>query len=385
MPTSTALFVATLLAWPGPADALQAVAPDRPSWRPASQTEPARSSQRAPMTNEDVLRMLESGFTEAMVVAAIQANPTRFDVSPKALLDLKEAGVPEKVIEAMLAAEAAKKPAAASSPAPPPVPGVASQMATGLPPEARAMMNQLLGSLGRSEFPGPGGMGPGPQVWVVRGEEKVPAMPSFAQVAYTDMKGAGPGAGTMALGTLQGLASTALAFAGPGAMLAAPALGLAGGLGGMFGSGTPTTTMVWALPGAAAAHGLEPAATFEVEFAGIPGVDPDEFEPALVKLVPSRDNYRLVGAAKTKLGESGFPSDRIVEERMPARLERLDRGRYRVAPAALPPGEYALVIRPVAEAGKKKKKRKDGNALGDVMGGGEGQLLYLAWDFSVKP
>jgi hypothetical protein len=43
-----------------------------------------------------------------MILKAIEANETNFDVSVQALADLKNAGVSQAVIESMLAAEAKK-------------------------------------------------------------------------------------------------------------------------------------------------------------------------------------------------------------------------------------------------------------------------------------
>lgn len=49
-----------------------------------------------------------------------------------------------------------------------------------------------------------------------------------------------------------------------------------------------------------------------------------------MQLVPTRDNYRLVGAAKTTESLSGAPSGPIIEELVAAQLTPLARGRYRV-------------------------------------------------------
>jgi hypothetical protein len=120
----------------------------------------------------------------------------------------------------------------------------------------------------------------------------------------------------------------------------------------------------------------------EVDFANIPGVDPDDFRPAVVQLVQTRDNYRLVGAAKTKASEiDNLPTGTIIEEPVRTQLTRLDRGRYRISlDDGLSRGEYALVLRPV----EKKRRRRDSlDSLGDLMGGGSGEILYYTWDFAV--
>ncbi len=65
-----------------------------------------------PLTNADVLNMTKQGFEASLIVKDIESNTTDFDVSPQALIDLKAAGVSQDVMEAMLAAHAAKPSAA---------------------------------------------------------------------------------------------------------------------------------------------------------------------------------------------------------------------------------------------------------------------------------
>jgi hypothetical protein len=69
---------------------------------------PAFPQEKKPFTNADVLQMTKSGFQEAMIVKAIEANDANFDVFVQGLTDLKNAGASQAVIEAMLAAETKK-------------------------------------------------------------------------------------------------------------------------------------------------------------------------------------------------------------------------------------------------------------------------------------
>jgi len=69
----------------------------------------ALAQGKKPLTNDDVLQMVKVGFQESMIIKAIEANDTNFDVSFQPLMDLKNAGMSQAVIEAMLAAEAKKK------------------------------------------------------------------------------------------------------------------------------------------------------------------------------------------------------------------------------------------------------------------------------------
>ena len=68
---------------------------------------------KKPLANDDVLQMVKAGFPESMIIKAIGANDTNFDVSVQALTDLKNGGISQPVLEAMLAAEEKKKTAEA--------------------------------------------------------------------------------------------------------------------------------------------------------------------------------------------------------------------------------------------------------------------------------
>lgn len=56
----------------------------------------------APMTNADVLKMVEAKLPENTIVIAIQGATANFDVGPTSLIALNQSGVPQAVIEAML-------------------------------------------------------------------------------------------------------------------------------------------------------------------------------------------------------------------------------------------------------------------------------------------
>ena len=57
----------------------------------------------APLGNDDVIRMVRGGLSDATVIQAIDASEPAFDTSPDALVKLKQAGVSEAVIQRMLA------------------------------------------------------------------------------------------------------------------------------------------------------------------------------------------------------------------------------------------------------------------------------------------
>ena len=58
---------------------------------------------QVPLMNADVTRMFEAGLTETTIVQVIQKGPSNFDISPDALIKLKQQGVTAKIIEAMVA------------------------------------------------------------------------------------------------------------------------------------------------------------------------------------------------------------------------------------------------------------------------------------------
>lgn len=106
-------------------------------------------------------------------------------------------------------------------------------------------------------------------------------------------------------------------------------------------------------------------------------MDPDGYEPAIVKLFQKKDNYRIVGATRAKLSSQTMSSPGegkwISQERWPVRLDREERGLYVLhVDQALEPGEYALILR----ANKRYKPKSAGFGAG-------AQLFYSVWDFSV--
>jgi hypothetical protein len=64
---------------------------------------------RSLLTNEDVMRMARLKFDDATIITTIQVSDANFDLSVAALVKLKDQGVGQTVIQAMLAAGSAKK------------------------------------------------------------------------------------------------------------------------------------------------------------------------------------------------------------------------------------------------------------------------------------
>lgn len=72
------------------------------------------------LTNANVLQMVKAGIPANIIVAKIKHSQTDFDTSPKALIALKDARVPDSVIMAMVNAVPVKRTMPTSGPAVPP-------------------------------------------------------------------------------------------------------------------------------------------------------------------------------------------------------------------------------------------------------------------------
>ena len=77
----------------------------------------AQSQKKPSLTNQDIVRMVKDKFADSTIVKAIEANHTAFDVSATALIVLKDSGVSQTVIEAMLSAGIPTRANAAAQPA----------------------------------------------------------------------------------------------------------------------------------------------------------------------------------------------------------------------------------------------------------------------------
>ncbi|MGA8090771.1 MAG: hypothetical protein WCA10_26085 [Terracidiphilus sp.] len=354
---------------------------------------PVFGQAKRALTNDDIIKLVKSGFTDDVIVAMIDANDTAFDVSIGGMTSLKDAGMSSPVMAAMLKAEGKKRQSMGTSPAPAQSPGQPAPVLNPSMPGAggdylQQMMSMAMGRGGPGIGSGMSGMlDPNqlPPLFQLTGDTRQPVKPSIAQVASTQTKGDNmPGAGSAATGMLMGLGRQALSFGMVGgSMFAGPGAGIAMGMMGSMGAmgrhhGPPKVTYVWALPGpqsASLVSGSNPR--FEMSFGNLLGIDPDAYEPQLIRLVGSKDNWRLVGATKTTQGQIGTEAyEKVTEVRIAAKSERLARGQVQIEPRApLEPGEYAVVLRAI-HPGKR--------AQGSLGGGAETSIFFSVWDFSVS-
>jgi hypothetical protein len=84
----------------------------------------AASLAQEVLTNDSVIQMVKAGLPEAVVIAKIKSTATKFDLKTDSLVNLKKAGVSDKVLEAMVGAGSGS-PTTSSMPAPP-APAVAA-------------------------------------------------------------------------------------------------------------------------------------------------------------------------------------------------------------------------------------------------------------------
>jgi hypothetical protein len=344
----------------------------------------ALSDDRA-LTNADVVKMSQSHFSDATLIAVIQTHKVAFDVSSDGLMALKKAGVSDAVIHAMVdavaaqAANASTAMSTAGAQGSPPSTGPPSGMPPNmpaLPPEAQAMM-QSMGMM----MPGSQSGAPStkvPDVWLVDGAQRTPMKHAMTSTVQNGMQGMSGMGGSNMLGSLaqQGLGMASMALGPIGAV--------AGGLFGLFSHPKappkPHMHMVWALPNPQSQNVVRNASPrFELSYGDIPGINPDSFEATIVKLEPTKDNWRLIGATDQEISAETFmggtpPADSIVENRVDVIIKQIDRGHVQITPEKpLDPGEYGVVIRPDKEADRSH----------DVGGPAANQLFYTVWDFEV--
>jgi len=340
-----------------------------------------------PLTNRDVISMVKNVLPESVILSAIKSNETNFDVSATGLIALKKAGVSSKVMQAMLDAVNNKNNPVTPAPvAPAPVAGV---------PNAVGLAGAALPGAGLSGagVPATGAGGLQPSVSLVQGSSILNLVAEATQIAQTKAKPtslsvlAADQALNESLRLGQETAQQALLKNG-----AATIGKIALGPGGMVLSGImarrkqmSTVTYVWALQGPGSPpQAASNAPNFSLNYAGLPGVNVLAFEPVIVKLASTQSNCRLVGATEASAAaqqntQPDWPVySTFVEDRVAATVQKLGPGHAQLSPtAALPPGQYAIALRPVDKSHKFSGEEVAKNQ-------GEGLLFNYAWSFSVK-
>jgi hypothetical protein len=319
-----------------------------------------------PLSNSDVVKMVKSGLPASVIANAIQANDSDFDVSANGLIALQKAGVPQTVMDAMISASSKKRS---------PAPGTGASPASGA---AAAPASAALPNGGHLA------------VTVAQDGKTQQLALEKTQLAQTKTKAS-------SLGALATDSAVNQAFQVGVNEAAWQAWQHGGGYGtysgvsagasvmsGIMGHRKPTVTYVWALPGPAASNALGNSPSFDVTFTGIPGINEEEYEPALVKLSPTSNNWRLVGASQGKADTMQDSSanwevySSYVEERVPVKANKLAAGHVQMSPASpLTAGQYGVVLRP-----RSKSKRFAGTDVANNQG--EGLIFNSVFAFAVK-
>lgn len=327
-------------------------------------------AQQKPLTNADVINMVKGGLAEPIIISAIQLNPANYDVSPPALLKLKKAGVTSKEQDAILAAmKAASAPAAVPAPQP-------SAQPSESPANAVSAANPRGWRM--------------PTVSVMQGAASQPIPLEKAQLAQTKNKPSsmsGLASDSVVTQALQGGVNTATY--GLASKVNSPVGGSTVQQAGSIFSGVMAkrkqgVTYVWGVPSPSSTNIFQNfLPTFAVNFANAPGVNPEEYEPAIVRLTPAQNTCRIVGATQGKedARQSAAADWQVyssfLEERVATNAEKSKPGEYRVTPRSpLLPGEYAVVLRPVSKA----KKFSGGDV---ARGQGDGFAFNAVWSFQV--
>lgn len=108
------------------------------------------AANAAPMTNDDVIKLVRGGLGESTVIQAIDASAPAFDTSPDGLIRLKQGGVSDTVIQRILSKGSSGAPSAAPAYTQPQQP----------PPQQQACPNcGTVVSMREVEKPGQGGAG----------------------------------------------------------------------------------------------------------------------------------------------------------------------------------------------------------------------------------
>jgi hypothetical protein len=145
-----------------------------------------------------------------------------------------------------------------------------------------------------------------------------------------------------------------------------------------------SVTYVWAIPGVAS-NNIAPSSlpVFQVNFAAVPGANPDDYEPAIIKLTPIQNANRVLGATEGKVDASqSAASDwqlysSFLEDRVGLNSKKTGRGQFEISPATpLLPGEYSIVLRPIS-----RTKKFSGADI--ARNQGDGMIFNAVWSFQV--
>jgi hypothetical protein len=323
-----------------------------------------------PLTNADVINMVKSKLPESVIVGAIQSHPGKFDTSTTGLIALHSGGVTENEMNAMMAASGSAS-SGAGAPQPP-----AAAANTPSPNETGAT------SSSKSRMP---------KVYVIQGGASRELPLEKTQLAQTKTKPssmknlAADSAVSQAMQSGINTATYSVA-SHMNSGIGGSSVQEAGSIfSGVMSHRTPTVTYVWGVPSPASTNVLQNASpSFSVDFSRVPGVNLDDYAPAIVKLTPAQNTCRIIGATQGKEDVRSSPAadwemySHFLEEPVATRPEKLGAGKYKISPSSdLVPGEYGLVLRPIS-----KSKKFSGGDVARAQG--DGLMFDAVWTFQIS-
>ena len=135
----------------------------------------------------------------------------------------------------------------------------------------------------------------GAHIIVVDGSAQHELTADAVQIAHSEMGGMKGGNMMGSMATNMALSAASI-VAGPVAAVAAPIISLFN----HHSAPKPTMHMLLALAGNASSYVLSSAApSFTIDYADIPGINPDAYAPELVKLTQTNDNWRVVATSES--------------------------------------------------------------------------------------
>jgi hypothetical protein len=319
-----------------------------------------------PLNNDDVITMVKSGLPESVVVKDIQTRPGKYNTSPAELVRLHKAGVTENELNAIMGSQSspsAKGPAASAS---------KSATVAPPPPEPPVSKNRM------------------PKLYLSEGSALKELPLEKTQLAETKTKPSSLknlASDSVVTQAMQAGVNTAAwdTAAHMNSPIGGQTVQEAGSIfSGVLGHRTPTVTYVWGVSGPASTNVLQTTKpTFTLDFSRTIGINPDEYEPALVKLTPAQNTCRIAGATQGKEDVRSTPAadwqmySHFLEERVAATPQKLWPGKYRIsANSELFPGEYGVVLRPVSKA-----KNFSGGDVARAQG--DGLMFDAIWTFQI--
>jgi hypothetical protein len=331
-----------------------------------------------PLTNDGVIAMVKGGVPESVVISTIQSQPSKFDISPNGLIALQKAGITKGEMDAVVAA-------ATGGGTPSAGPALAAVAPVAMPSAVQPAAAPNAAAVS------PGAKSRMPRVAVIQGGNSQELPLEKTQLAQTKTKPtsmknlAGDSAVTQAMQA--GISTAAMGAATHmNSGIGGSAVQQAGGIfSGIAARRKPNITYVWGVLNPVSSTVLQAdSPAFSVKFANTPGINPEDFEPAIVKLTPAQNTCRIVGATQGKEDASSSAAadwqiyTSFLEERVAVNSQKVKSGEYQISPSSpLLPGEYGLVLRPVS----KSKKFSGGDVARSQ---GDGLMFNSVWSFQIS-